>query len=420
MQNLLQTLSATSLDAVVACDASGHIVAFNDRAENIFGWKAKDIMGRLMADLMVPDRFRDAHTKSMNTYLESGAPKIVGSRVEIFALKADGSEFPIELGLTELRQDGELVFVSFIRDLSEQRASAEALERAKQLAEEASLAKSRLSGMIAHDMRNALGGVIGSVNLIDRNSLSQENARALEALEVSCHDLSLLLDDTLDLTAEDAGALSFEFEQLPLEPFLNELSAMWRFVAGQRGLTYDVEVDARAPEVIVTDRRRLRRVLSNLLSNAFKHVQSGSVRLRARETDGELELSVEDTGPGFSDEALCHAFEFFGRPADEKTPGTGLGLSIARQLIEGLGGEIRIDLEHLEGARLVISLPIRSVEADQFDPPAAVIETSGVLRGMKVLVADDNQMNRFVAHGMLVGLGADPWVENDGLAAIET
>ncbi|WP_395943392.1 response regulator [Brevundimonas sp.] len=261
-----------------------------------------------------------------------------------------------------------------------ERAGATLTLRAREL-EQASQYKTDFLANMSHELRTPLNSLLILSKLLADNSeenLTEEQIRFARTIESSGNDLLTLINDILDLSKIEAGHVQIRPEVLPLSRMMSDLRRTFEPVAGERGLAFEINI-IEAPDTLETDRQRLEQILKNLLSNAFKFTERGSVRLIARAAqDGRVALDVTDTGIGIAPEQQESVFEAF-RQADgtisRKYGGTGLGLSISRELARLLGGELRLQSRPGEGSTFTLLIP-QMYDPDQIAPrerPPSVI-----------------------------------------------
>ncbi len=412
----LDAICHTALDAVVAVNHYGLIVGFNGEAEQLFGYPATYAIGKPMADLIVPERYRAAHNAGMERFLQSGEPKLIGGKVEIEALHSSGIEIPVELGLSILQIGDDTVFLSFLRDLRERRQREADIQTARDKAEQANAAKSFVVSMVAHDMRNALGGVIGNLALLDRYRLTREEQEIINGIEDGARALKRLLSDTLDLARLEAGEIEISPASVAVEDFVTELSQVWETRLAEAQVKMSVTIAKEAPQSVYLDRHRLRQVVSNLISNATKYAAGSSLALSIEPCGVEgMRITVSDNGPGFSEAALKTAFEPFLRPTGQCSDGSGLGLSIVKTITEAMNGRITLDTAAGAGSRVVLEFDECRLEQTSGNMTAAPD-----LKALAVLLVEDNATNRLVAAKMLEKIGCDVTLCEDGLSGAET
>lgn len=298
-----------------------------------------------------------------------------------------------------------------------------AAEAARTRAEEASRSRRAFLAMIGHEIRTPLNGLLATAELLKETPLDAEQREYLDILLSSGEALRVILNDTLDFAKIDAGRLTVELIPVNVPKLLAETVQLFESQASQKNLHVALEIDGTVPELVMTDATRLRQIASNLMSNALKFTDRGYVAIAASatEVDGSqgLQVSVADSGIGIPAARMERIFDPF-RQADETTTrrfgGTGLGLSISRMLARLLGGDLWVESEEGHGSTFHFTIKAEVAEAAT---PVSKNTSAGKVRGMRVLIAEDNPVNRLVLGRMLQRLGVLFDTVNDGRAAIE-
>lgn len=412
----LEAMVSSSLDAIVVIDKDGFIVEFNGAAEQVFGYTEDEAVGCLMADLLVPAHLRQAHFQGMERFIRTGHKRVLGKgRVRLEALRKSGEVFPVELSLSVAQSGDQTVFVSFLKDISQQVEAEETLTRARDEAEIAATAKTNLLTVMSHEMRTPLNGILGSLDLIERDNLSDRQLQFLEAIRVSGDLLLSHVNDVLDLSRLEGGSQSVRKEPFSLAAVAEEVVFSAKPLAERQG--NKITLDLLSPDLgrVLGDETQLRQCLVNLLGNANKFTENGCISLEVeRLNDGMVECRVHDSGIGIPEADLPRIFEDFvtiDTAYDRKNAGTGLGLPITKRLVEGMGGEITVDSIEGEGSLFAIRLPLEPVaEAPKAAMPTDLVPLSS---GRVILVVDDNEINRMIAAETLRSRGIEA-VEADG------
>ena len=237
----------TAHDAFIGIDSDGNVVAWNAQAEATFGWASAEVVGRSLAETIVPPAFRDAHTAGMRRFHETGEAPVVNQRLELTALHRSGREFPIELTITSPIPAAQgYFFAAFLRDISDRRERDAELRRARDAAEAATRAKSEFLANISHELRTPLNGVLGYAQLLQRdramNALQRE---AIEAIGRCGSQLLDLINDVLDLSKIEAGRLDLDEGPTDLTQVLTDLKYVVAETAAHKGLTLTVTLDRR-------------------------------------------------------------------------------------------------------------------------------------------------------------------------------
>jgi two-component system, sensor histidine kinase len=309
------------------------------------------------------------------------------------------------------------------RRADEMAALASSLSRAEAEARASSRAKSEFLAVMSHEIRTPLNGVLGVAALMERQ-LEQESLRPhLRTILDSGNSLLRLLTDALDMSRAEAGVLSLEPAPMRLTDLTDDLQALWRARADEKGLALTVACDAEDADWVEADETRLKQLLNNLIGNAIKFTPEGRVdaTITARLEDGRVTLSacVDDTGPGVPRERVETVFQPFNTgDATRHGAGAGLGLAICRQIVERMGGRIAAEASPLGGARFRFDLPLAPANPEA----AAATQTIAAPTPhdtLHVLVADDHPANRFLAGKLLEMFGCSHDAVENGAEAVE-
>jgi PAS domain S-box-containing protein len=400
-QQKLQTIVDTALDAVVRMDRSGRIVGWNSQAEKIFGWSREEALGQPLDQTIIPQRYREAHRHGMQRFMQSGSGAVLDTRIEIFALRRDGSEFPIELAITQVRMADavDYEFCSFIRDISERREREQSLMAANVRAEAANVAKSEFLANMSHEIRTPMSAIIGMAYLALRTDLSPKQQDYVGKIHRAALSLLGIINDILDFSKIEAGKLDVEEIPFFLDDVLANVASVTSQKAADKQLEYLFHVPHTIPRHLVGDPLRLGQVLINLVNNAVKFTERGELELSCSRIDdaapgqGEpgrvrLRFAVRDTGIGMTEAQKGKLFRAFSQ-ADGSTSreygGTGLGLSISQQLVDLMGGEISVETELGVGSTFHFDL-----EFALSGLPERVTVMPPALNNAKVLLVDDS------------------------------
>jgi PAS domain S-box-containing protein len=331
--------------------------------------------------------------------------------------------------ITELKEREETL--AAVKEAAE--AARDAAERARAEAEAANLAKSTFLATMSHEIRTPMNGVLGMVDVLERQGLSEIQRHTVATMRESGHALLQIIDDVLDFSKIEAGRLELESTAFSLSGLVNAALDTFRPQVVAKGLTLVAEIDAGSQDALVGDPARVRQVLFNLLGNAIKFTERGSVRVRAGTTAlgggrTRVTLVVTDTGIGLGEEQLARLFEPFVQ-ADSSTTrqfgGSGLGLSIVRRLSRAMGGDVGVESTPAVGSTFTVTLTLDAAPSDSplkmLLRPAAkstanIAPKSG--EGPRVLVVDDHPVNREVLTLQLKLLGVDADNAANGVDAL--
>jgi signal transduction histidine kinase len=302
-----------------------------------------------------------------------------------------------------------------------QRRGARKLRAAQARAEAANGAKSAFLATMSHEIRTPLNGVLGMAQAMAADGLSARQAERLAVIRQSGESLLAILNDVLDLSKIEAGKLVIEEVEFDLGELARGAHSAFTAIANKKGLSFGLDLQ-EARGRYRGDPSRIRQILYNLISNALKFTEQGEIRVKASYSDGLLKLEVRDTGMGIAPENLGRLFDKFDQLDSSTTRrfgGTGLGLAICWELAQLMGGEITVDSDVGKGSAFTVSLPIARVGDEIHLPAPATADDSAPALALRVLAAEDNEVNQLVLKTLLHQLGVDPFVVADGKAAVE-
>lgn len=357
-------LVKAALDAIVTMDAQGVILGFNPAAEQIFGHRAEDVIGRDLADVIIPRALHGDHRSGMEHYLETGEQEVLDKRFETEAVRANGETFPVEVSITRHDFGGAQRFTGFLRDITKRKRAEAALVLATRDAELAVRSKSEFLANMSHELRTPLNAIMGFSDFIRSEMFGaiaqQRYVSYADLINASGQHLLDLINDLLDMSKIDAGKQDVQPEPLELEPLVRESVLMVGPLAQTRNVK--IQMDLRTP-LIWADGRALRQILMNLLSNAIKFSQEDSeVVVSAWHDNNTTSMCVSDTGIGISEAFLPRLTQPFERSTSSfvaSQAGTGLGLSIVKALMDLHGGSLEFDSREGIGTKVQITFPDR-------------------------------------------------------------
>jgi len=292
--------------------------------------------------------------------------------------------------------------------------------RALSEARQASAAKTAFLANMSHEIRTPLNGVLGMADAMAREPLPETQLERLRVIQSSGYALLGLLNQVLDLSKIEAGKLELEEGFLDLSKVLHDLAAGYEPVCAEKGLNFQLDLDTELTGAWRGDPMRVRQILTNLISNAVKFTDAGSVVVTAREDAGHVVIEVIDSGCGIAEERLAGVFESFAQ-ADVSTTrrygGTGLGLAIARQLAELMAGTLTVVSATGEGSTFTLRLPLARMEASESTAP--VRTQAAPEGGLRILAAEDHATNQMVLRTLLGQLGLDVHIVPDGAQAVD-
>jgi len=424
-----RTIVDASLDAIIGIDQHSRIVEFNPAAEAIFGYSRETAIGAPLAETIIPERLREAHHNGLENYLKTGEGPVLGERIELPAIRANGEEFPAEVSIHAESTTTGPIFIAYIRDVTEQkRAEAELLE-AKDRAEASNAVKSEFLAMMSHEIRTPINAVIGSLSLLQDTKLDDTQNELTRTGRRSSEALLGIINDILYFSKMEAGKFVFDAAPLKIIDIVDTVLVVVSPRAEDKGITTRTLISERVPQYLVGDEGRVRQVLLNLAGNAVKFTDTGGVTIEVSltaesEHDATIRFDVLDTGIGISAEHHDELFSEFTTltPAyTQKFGGTGLGLAISKTLVDLMEGEIGFDSTLGEGSRFWFTVRLRKLSADAIKMVEAEAKSTANLVTKytgTILLAEDNPANQMVTRMVLEKAGLRVDIASNGHEAV--
>jgi signal transduction histidine kinase/ABC-type amino acid transport substrate-binding protein/CheY-like chemotaxis protein len=324
------------------------------------------------------------------------------------------------------RKGGKIIRVGgTFQDITEKKHIETELIRAKEAAEAANLAKSAFLANMTHELRTPLNAVLGYAQFLQKDpSVTETQKERLKIIQKSGDHLLSLINDILDISKIESGRIEIGCGDFQLHDFLNNIASMFQIRAEQKDIGFHYEASSQLPDYVRGDEIRIRQILINILGNAVKFTEKGSVTFRADHKNGRIYFEIKDTGPGIEVHELEKIFEPFHQTGSylKKNEGTGLGLSISRKLAELMGGSLTAQSRPGEGAVFRVELELLPVcSAENIPLPESssdIIDYTGMRR--KVLIVDDIELNRLLLSDLLIPLGFAVYEADNGQNAVET
>lgn len=423
----LRAVVKASLDGIIIIDDVGTIVEFSESAEKIFGYERKKVIGMPMAQLIIPERYRPGHSEELERLRNASETRNLGKRIEIEAVRSNGEEFMSEFAVSRSRSPNGDIFISYIRDISENRKAENALRVAKRKAEDANEVKSKFLAAMSHEIRTPFNAVLGILELLQDTEINDDQKRLIDTAGNSTKALLQVINDTLDYAKVTAGKLNLRNGAFDVSILLKETVDLFLPVASEKELKLVSKFEFGENVYVEGDSGRLRQVIINLVGNAIKFTHEGSVTIEAStklRADGHIEFrcNVLDTGIGIGAEKKQHLFEEFFMVDDGDTreyEGTGLGLSISHKLIDLMDGKIGVESVEGQGSKFWISVPL-GVSTTQTQLEAPVNNHADIdIAGMKILLAEDNKTNQMVLGRMLDKHNCIVTIASNGVEALK-
>jgi PAS domain S-box-containing protein len=397
--------------AMIMADPQGTIVLANALAEQLLGYGGDEMLG-MPIDELVPARFRSHHVDFRTSYLASASQRPMGAGRSLYAVRKDGAEVPVEIGLSPIHTPDGTFIISAVTDITVRKRAAEAESRALRAAEDANRAKDQFLATVSHERRNPLNAILGwAVILKQGQSPVERTIRAFDVIERNARIEARLVDSLLDFSAIVAGGLKLNTERVDLLTITRTVVDSVQPIADAKDLKVALAVGLE-PMVIIGDSSRLQQVFSNLLTNAIKFTpHGGHVQVHLSRFASRVQIQVIDDGEGIDDDFLPYIFDRFRQEQTTKARihgGLGLGLAIVRELVQAHRGTVNAYSKGKgQGSTFTVLLPIPAVipahiEARTMQTPDA---EESLISGLRVLVVDDDSDARELVAAALESRG---------------
>ncbi|WP_323775460.1 PAS domain-containing hybrid sensor histidine kinase/response regulator [Leisingera sp.] len=423
----LALVAKNANDSVMLMDRDGRITWVNDSFTRISGYSFDEARGQFPGDLLKCDETDPATVQLLQDSLRHARPV----RVEVRNRCKDGRRVWIETNqVPMLNAAGDLeTQIAVERDITAAKEHAQQLEQARAAAEEGARAKADFLATMSHEIRTPMNGVIGMAQLLRESSLTEEQALYADTILSSADTLLALINDVLDFSQMDAGELNLSQVNFDPHACFEETIRLLQAQADAKGLELVLKITGRVPCRLCGDDRRIRQILMNLTGNAIKFTEQGRVVVTldaepaASGAGYDLVFSVADTGIGIAAEKLGKVFERFSQAdaaISRRFGGTGLGLAISRRLAEAMDGSIAAASEPGLGSCFTVRLGLQTPLAEPVKTPAAPAcpDGSAALEGLRVLVAEDNAVNRVLIEKFLQSTPVALAFAKDGREAV--
>lgn len=353
---LLASVLESAPDAIVIVDESGSILFASRRIAALCGYVPEEIVGKGI-ECLLPERFRQVHLGHRRAYARNAHPRPMGVELDLYALHKDGTELPVEISLSPVRDGGRLLVAAALRDVTDRKRIQTELMQAREGAERANLAKSRFLATASHDLRQPLQTLSllnGTLRRVVRDPIAGEAvAQQGQAIDA----MSRLTNALLDISKLESGAIRPDPADFAVAALFEEMRKEFASVAASKGL--DLRIEAAAPSAH-SDPSLVGQILRNLVSNAIKYTRQGSVALRSVPSPAGVRLEVSDTGIGIPADHLPYIYDEFyqvGVASNTAREGYGLGLSIVHRLVRLLGLKLEVKSEVGCGSTFSLEMP---------------------------------------------------------------
>jgi PAS domain S-box-containing protein len=427
----LRAVVDTAADGIITADADGVIQSWNAAAMRIFGYSAEEMLGQNVARLAAPPHAMQ-HDDYMRRYRLTGQAHIVGVGREVDARHRDGTQFPVELAVSEVAIGAARTFTGIVRDISARKRVEAELRGAKEAAEAATRAKSQFLANMSHEIRTPMNGIIGMTGLLLDTPMSEEQREFTDTIRASADALLTIINDILDFSKIESGHLELDSHVFDLRECVEGALDLIAPRAAEKGLDLAYMIDEAAPAALVGDVTRVRQVLVNLLGNAVKFTHHGEVTVHVTASEApegggaaeapplmQIEFAVSDTGIGIPAERMHRLFQSFSQVDASTTRqygGTGLGLAISKRLAELMGGRMWVTSEAGHGScfRFTIHAPRAAGRSREY-----LYNAEPLLTGRPILLVDDNPTNRIILTRQTEAWGMRPYAAMSGMEALD-
>ncbi|WP_369026849.1 MASE1 domain-containing protein [Qipengyuania sp. RANM35] len=419
----LALLAENVTDAILRYDEHGLCTYASPSTLNVLGMPPEKFVGLSPSERLHPDSYDSI--RAVEERLLSGASPKERFTYRRYLDAPDGSPVFIEADCavaTNARTGARDGIVVSARDVTARVELEQRLKRAMRHAENAARAKAQFLANMSHEIRTPMNGVLGFAELLQRQGLEGDAGRYARLIERSGRSMMMLLNDILDISKIESGKLVVSSEPILLSQLAADCVELHATQAERKGINLDLVFDEDLPRHIESDPLRLRQILLNLIGNAIKFTETGTIIVSVMREGKRLSLSVEDSGIGIDEARLETIFDPFVQAEGDTTRrfgGTGLGLSISRQLAQLLGGTLTVDSMPGVGSRFALRIPIVEPDIAAASPEESGQSKVSAPPGGRVLLAEDHDVNRMLVTAMLEELGQEVEVVHDGVSAIE-
>lgn len=424
---LLDTILNSMGEALIVVDKNGYFTHYNAAAQRIIGTKLKEVaVDSSVAELGFFDiKSGDLYTRRRLPFHRS----LHGDKVDDQEIFVQNSTHPegvyISLSSRPLNDIAGDIFGAMVvfKDISRRKMVEQEWQRAREAAVEASLKKSDFLAAISHEIRTPMNGVIGMTTLLADTPLNSEQKEYVGTVKRSAESLLMLINDILDYSKIEAGKVRLDPQPFDLEFLAQDVLEIFRPTVLEKNVDLHLVLKGPAPWYFRGDSGRVRQILVNLIGNAVKFTEKGSVTLEISktiesETQAGLKFEIKDTGPGLKEDERRSLFQkYFQTKTGMKVGGTGLGLSISKQLVDLMGGEIGVESVVGLGSTFWFKMSLPLVNASEV-PRSHDVKFSKMFTGT-VLVVEDQIVNQRVAQSYLRKLGLEVELAGNGLVAYE-
>lgn len=439
-----ESLIEQAPEVVVTMDSAGRVIGWNRQGQETFGWSASEAIGTNCETLLIPETLR-SNSKNCFAWIGRNLEPRLNVQIESVVCNRQNEEFPVEVSFVAIQTENELQYCGFIRDISARNDYEAGLEAARIAAEESSRTKTHFLTNMSHEIRTPLTAIMGFNHVLRFQSdaiSAEEREELLAAVESSAGNLLSLVNDLFDLTKIEAGQIAIIRDRCDPDMIISEVVDAFRTPARSKRLELDSRWSSPVPASIRTDPLRLSQILTNLVSNAVKFTDSGSVDIEAKieqvdRQPPQLVIAVKDTGIGIPEgslEKVFHPFEQVDGSVTRRYGGTGLGLAVSRRLAKEMNGSLTV--ESRTGYGSVFTLKIDAgkpmsrrsngvsddssvARLDQSSSPTTPGSGKPDLTGFRIMLCEDKPENRKLLEFLISSAGGHVEIAVNGRDGVD-
>lgn len=433
-ENKFNILTLSIQDAIIIIDYSQRVVNWNKAAEDMFGYTFREVCGKNLHKLITPPEAMLKADIGFKKFALTGSGRLVDKMTEVNAIKKDGTIFRAEISISRVKIKGKNHVVGIVRDVTERMLTREKIIEAIEAAEAANIAKSQFLANMSHEIRTPMNGIIGFMELLSETQLNSLQTDYLHEMKLASVSLLELINDLLDFSKIEANKMELDNVEFDLVKVINEVAAVFSVKARAKGIAFNVNIDSSIPALLRGDRRRLKQVIDNLVSNAVKFTKAGRVDIELKKADESAErvyilFRVADTGIGISGQDTGRLFMPFTQ-ADASTTrkygGTGLGLAISAKIVEMMSGKITAESEMGKGS--VFKFTIGFDKAENYEKKKLLCSNlentadtcnESWKSSARILLAEDNPTNQKLTVSILKSAGLSCDIAENGIEAVK-
>ena len=412
----LNTILNNTQDAVVIFDSQGRVTQCNPAAERLFGYRQEELQGEDVVEWIIHPEFR--------AFFCAELAACSNRRFELSVLKKESEPMDVSLSLTPFSQDNQTYFAAFIHDISQQKKLIESLLNTLKVSESSNQDKSGFIANMSHEIRTPMNAIIGFTELALSDYLPKQVKDYLTKTRDAAHALMGLLNDILDFSKIEAGKMVLDPTEFELHTLFDRLANLFSQQTSNKGLELVFSIPPHFEQTLFGDVRRLEQIMINLIGNAIKFTETGSIIIQSKPFDPtdqiiNITFSIQDTGIGIPSNRLQQLFEPF-EQADITTTrnygGTGLGLTICKNLVSLMGGTLHAESQPKQGSLFSFTLPFECRQTILKKVPTFPKH----MHGLKVLLVSQNTLTLPLLVDTLKTFSFDPHTAASGEEALHT